>query len=59
MPLLGRHLGDFGLPEQRRILVTGAAGHIGAECCRQLYVLSPKQLILVDQSEQGIRQIEF
>lgn len=47
--------GDFA---EKTILVTGAAGSMGAEFCRQMLKLKPKQLILVDQSEFGIRQIE-
>jgi len=38
----------------RRILVTGAAGSIGAELCRQLLALEPEILLLADQSETGI-----
>lgn len=35
------------------VLVTGAAGSIGSEICRQLLELSPSKLILVDRSETG------
>ncbi len=42
----------------RRVLVTGAAGSIGSELCRQILSLSPASLVLVDQSEFGIFQME-
>lgn len=42
----------------RVVLVTGAAGSIGSELCRQIIGFNPTKLILVDQSEFGIFQIE-
>lgn len=44
--------------EQRKVMVTGAAGSIGSELCRQIRELSPDVLVLVDQSESGIFAIE-
>ncbi len=35
------------------LLVTGSAGSIGAEICRQLLQFSPRKLVIVDQSETG------
>jgi FlaA1/EpsC-like NDP-sugar epimerase len=37
----------------RSILVTGSAGSIGSEICRQLVKLQPSRLVLVDRSETG------
>ena len=37
----------------RTVLVTGSAGSIGSEICRQLLKLSPCKLLLVDRSETG------
>ncbi|OHB75089.1 MAG: hypothetical protein A2W31_13070, partial [Planctomycetes bacterium RBG_16_64_10] len=39
--------------DQRVVLVTGSAGSIGAEICRQLLPLAPARLVLVDRSENG------
>ncbi len=39
--------------ENRVLLVTGSAGSIGSEICRQLLQFSPKKVVLVDQSETG------
>jgi FlaA1/EpsC-like NDP-sugar epimerase len=38
----------------KKVLVTGAAGSIGSEICRQLLEYNPAELILVDQWENGI-----
>ena len=35
------------------LLVTGSAGSIGSEICRQLLQFAPRQLVLVDRSENG------
>lgn len=37
----------------RRLLVTGSAGSIGSEICRQLLQFAPSQLVLIDRSETG------
>lgn len=42
----------------RRVLVTGAAGSIGSELCRQIRGFGPAALILLDQSEFGIFTME-
>ncbi|WP_422931556.1 polysaccharide biosynthesis protein [Singulisphaera sp. PoT] len=49
---IGRFLRD------RVVLVTGAAGSIGSELCRQSLNFQPKRLILLDHSENGMFAIE-
>ena len=41
------------------ILVTGAAGSIGSEICRQLVRHNLNKLILLDQSESGLFDLEY
>ena len=41
------------------ILVTGAAGSIGSEICRQLIKKNLKKIILLDQSESGLFDLEY
>ena len=42
----------------RRILVTGAAGSIGSEICRQVAMFAPEKLILFEQAETPLYEIE-
>ncbi len=44
--------------EGKRVLVTGAAGSIGSELCRQLAKFQPEQLICFDRSENGLFYLE-
>ncbi len=63
--LLGREpivLGKENITEGLRekvILVTGAAGSIGSEICRQVLHYKPKRLILLDQAESPLYDIQF
>ncbi len=41
----------------KTVLITGAGGSIGSELARQLLVLSPAKLILIDHSEFALYQI--
>ncbi len=41
----------------RRVLVTGAAGSIGSELCRQLVHFDPAQLIVLDNNESGLHDL--
>lgn len=61
--LLGR---DVVLPNQillaknissRTVLVTGAGGSIGAELCRQIFVLRPAKLLLLESNEYALHKI--
>ncbi len=45
--------------ENATILVTGAAGSIGSEICRQLIRHKIKKLIMLDQAESGLFDLEF
>jgi FlaA1/EpsC-like NDP-sugar epimerase len=49
---IGRFLRD------RIVLVTGAAGSIGSEICRQALAFGPGRLILLDHSENGLFFVE-
>lgn len=44
---------------QKRVLVTGAAGSIGSEICRQIAGFNPAMLILCDQNESGLFELEY
>ncbi len=41
------------------VLVTGAAGSIGSELCRQLAMLGPARLVLFERAESDLHDLEF
>ena len=41
------------------VLVTGAAGSIGSEICRQLMLYKPKKVIMLDQAESPMYDLQF
>ena len=41
----------------KKVLVTGAAGSIGSELCRQIAKFNPSMLLILDQDETGIFNI--
>ena len=41
------------------VLVTGAAGSIGSEICRQLLHYAPRQVIMLDQAESPMYDLQF
>lgn len=63
--LLGRDEIDLGKEELERqikgkiICVTGAAGSIGSELCRQIIMFGPRRLVLIDQSESPLFNTEY
>lgn len=62
--LLGRVPVDLDLEivgeqiRNRVVMVTGAAGSIGSELCRQLTTCHPKLLVCLDQNENGIFHLQ-
>lgn len=40
------------------VMVTGAAGSIGSELCRQIVTINPARLILLDSFEYGLYELE-
>ncbi|MEP7286102.1 MAG: nucleoside-diphosphate sugar epimerase/dehydratase [Chloroflexota bacterium] len=55
---LSRHEGiDLSLVMTRRVLVTGAAGSIGSELCRQLCLNNLGELTMVDNNESSLHEL--
>ncbi|MCQ2301190.1 MAG: polysaccharide biosynthesis protein [Bacteroidales bacterium] len=63
--LLGRNPIILGKENVQReindkvVLVTGAAGSIGSEICRQVMLYEPKMLIMLDQAESPMYDFQF
>jgi len=63
--LLGREPVDLNLEEisgyleGRRVMVTGGGGSIGGELARQICRFKPRNLILLDHSENGLFHIDL
>jgi len=55
---VGWHEGvDVSPVSQKVVLVTGAAGSIGSELCRQMLKYDPVKLILLDNNESGLHDL--
>ena len=60
--LLGRKQVDLNLEQiggylsDKNVMVTGGAGSIGSELCRQIAPFRPESLIIVDKDESGLHE---
>ncbi|MGH3764950.1 MAG: polysaccharide biosynthesis protein [Pseudonocardiaceae bacterium] len=63
--LLGRRQVDIdiagiaGYLANRRVLVTGAGGSIGAELCRQIHEFGPAELMMLDRDESALHAVQL
>lgn len=63
--LLGREVISIGneiLEKEikgKRVLITGAAGSIGSEIARQVMVLRPESIFLLDQAESALFELQY
>ena len=56
--LIGRHAGvDFTPVTRKVVLVSGAAGSIGSELCRQILDYNPVELLMLDNNETGLHDL--
>lgn len=63
--LLGREAVDLNIEQigsyltGKRVMVTGGAGSIGSELCRQIAKYKPAQLVIVERNESGLYELEL
>jgi FlaA1/EpsC-like NDP-sugar epimerase len=43
----------------KRVMITGGAGSIGSELCRQIARFKPRKLIIVERNESGLYELEL
>jgi len=48
-----------GYLTSKRVMVTGGAGSIGSELCRQILPFGPESLIIIEKDESGLYEIEL
>jgi FlaA1/EpsC-like NDP-sugar epimerase len=48
-----------GQMENRVVLVTGAAGSIGSDLCRQIIAFAPKKIVCVDRNEAALASLKL
>jgi FlaA1/EpsC-like NDP-sugar epimerase len=63
--LLGREAIDLNLEQigsyltDKRVMVTGGAGSIGSELCRQILRYKPQQLVIIERNESALYELEL
>jgi dTDP-glucose 4,6-dehydratase len=63
--VIGRHPVDTDISTiaryltNRRVLVTGAGGSIGAELCKQIHKFGPSELVLLDRDESALHAVQL
>jgi FlaA1/EpsC-like NDP-sugar epimerase len=63
--LLGRKQVELNIQQiggyltDKRVMVTGGAGSIGSELCRQIARFNPAMLIIIDRNESGLYETEL
>jgi FlaA1/EpsC-like NDP-sugar epimerase len=63
--IIGRHPVDTdvatvaGYLTDKRVLVTGAGGSIGAELCRQIAKFGPAELMMLDRDESALQAVQI
>ncbi|MDP1573491.1 MAG: nucleoside-diphosphate sugar epimerase/dehydratase [Coxiellaceae bacterium] len=45
--------------KNKKVLVTGGGGSIGSELCRQIAMLNPAELLVIDQSEANLYHLDL